>query len=120
MSSTWVAVRLLPQSNRGWVVKARQHSTRSFVTVNLAVRFSWSIPEFYTSSADAKAAKLALMLSQIVYDGITFKSLPPGPRPQRHCASHGRNHGSNQDTLLELMRLMQDMMDNEEGHPGRK
>ena len=125
MSSTWTRRRCGYYLRiRGWAVKGRQNravfaSTRSFVTVNLAVRFSWSVPDSHACSANAKPAKDAPMLSQIICDGVTFKTLPPGLRPQWHCASHGPNHVSNQDTLLEFMRLMQDMVDSE-GEPGRK
>ena len=118
------SVRLLPQSSRGWAKKGRSEkavfaSTRSFVTVNLALRFSWSVPADHACFAETQVATSSPILSQIVYDGITFKSLPPGPRPQWHCASHGPNHVSTQDTLLEFMHLMQAMVDSS-GERGRK
>ena len=78
------------------------------------------LPAGHERHEEAEVASKSPILSQIIYDGSTFHSLPPGRAPQWHLPSHGANHVSNSETLLSFTRMVQHLVDADTtGAPGR-
>eukprot|EP00971_Amphidinium_carterae_P074456 1471377-Amphidinium_carterae.1 len=73
----------------------------------------WNIDETACRLLPQASRGWALSGSQIIYDGKTTKSIPPGPRDELNIAAVSECHFSTTDSLLQLVGCLQNQVKGE-------